>query len=472
MIRLRSPKVARLRTAVLGCRTAARGIAVCTLILLAAAPGPTVPGPTFPQNEQKLAASRPSETEVFSRGCALLLSASYDAAAEAFREGMKSYPRSERLQLGLGIALYASDADDQARDALLKARDLEPGDTRPQQLLDSLAQHRGVRRDADQRRGEIRQLVTMIQAPASGAMPAKSAGKAVDTGIDYSDSAALRPGAISGSVDAGGYSSQAQSRGSELRQALGAVTPQSTVVENAAGGEAEPSMFQRANALLLGGDYSQAAEAFGQGAAQFPQSARMELGLGVADYSRGLYEEAIDALCRAADLSSGSPQAYFFLVQAYSASPAKTAEVLKRLAAYASSHPEAAPAQYDYAVALWRSRATAGRAPDMASDNAEQVERLLQSAIALDPSLAEAHFQLGAVLADQGDIGRAAREFERAVALEPQWAEAHYRLGQTYRRMGENGKAQGELEQSERLRTSGDSEDRRIRAEIRRLMPG
>lgn len=318
----------------------------------------------------------------------------------------------------------------------------------------------------DRKREEMRSLVLTIQAPVSGAPSGGTKASATDVNIDYSDSADLKPGGISGSVDAGGYSSQTQARGAELRQALGTLAPPATSKTD--GPEAGPELtaFQRASALLLSGNYAQAAHAFEQGTAQFPKSARMTLGLGVADYSQGLYAEAIDALCEAVDLSPGQPQAYFFLAQAYSTSPEKKAdEVMKRMANYASSHSGNALAQYYYALCLWRSR-IAGSSPA----DPRQVEQLLHSAIALDPSLAEAHFELGVVLEDQGQTAQAASEFERAIAIDPQWAEAHYRLGQAYRQAGEGNKARKELDEAEHLRKSGDTEDQRLRAEIRRLL--
>jgi tetratricopeptide (TPR) repeat protein len=297
--------------------------------------------------------------------------------------------------------------------------------------------------------------------------PKKPIGDTADLGIDYSDSADLKPGGISGSVDAGGYSSQTRARGSELRQALGTLPPASPAGSGAAARDkAESADFQRASGLLLGGDYARAADAFGQGAAQFPESSRMMLGLGVADYSRGLYPQAIEALCKAVDLSPDQPQAYFFLAQAYSTSPAKADDVLTRVARYASSHPENAPAQYYEALCLWRSRTT----PQPGQADPTKVEELLRSAIALDSSLAEAHYQLGVVLADESQDQQAAAEFERAVAFDPNWAEAHYRLGQLYRRAGQADKAQSEFDASERLRKSGDSENQRLSAEIRRLL--
>lgn len=383
-------------------------------------------------------------------------------SAETHNNLADCYARQARPDLAKGEYLAALRIDPRNHDANYKLGVLLLNESRTAEAIAYLS--RVANTDPAAAR-EVDRAHRLLEGSA-GSRP-NPAGHVADLGIDYSDSADLKPGGISGSVDAGGYSSQTQARGSELRQALGTLAP-------AAGGKAdggdvnaaESTAFQHASALLLSGDYAQAANAFQQGAAQFPASAKMLLGLGVANYSRGLYAQAIEALCKAVDLSPGEPQAYFFLAQAYSASPAKPDEVLKRVASHASSHPGTATAQYYYALCLWRSRGTSGQT----SPDPNQVEQLLRSAISLDPALAEAHFELGVVLTDQGQAQQAASEFERAVALDPEWAEAHYRLGQSYRQAGDSEKARSELEESERLRKSGDTEDQRLRAEIRRFL--
>lgn len=403
----------------------------------------------------------------------------YEGAIKTFGEALRLDPKSAETHTNLGDCYAREARTDLAEGEYLAALRIDSRNHDANYKLGILLLNQGRAGEAiaylDRVAGSdpaaaraLDRAHRMLEGSAQS--PAKSAGDAANLGIDYSDSADLKPGGISGSVDAGGYSSQTQARGSELRQALGTLTPGSPGKPDGADANgAESTAFHRASALLLGGDYAQAANAFQQGASEFHGSARMLLGLGVADYSRGLYAQAIDALCKAVDLSPGQPQAYFFLAQAYSASPAKTEDVLKRVASYASSHPGSATAQYYCALCLWRSRRTSGQT----SADPKQVERLLSSAVSLDPALAEAHFELGVVLADQGQAQRAASEFGSAVALDPQWAEAHYRLGQVYRQSGESDKARSEFDESERLRKSGDTEDQRLRAEIRRfLMPG
>lgn len=401
----------------------------------------------------------------------------YQAALKTFGEALRLDPKSAETHNNLA-GCYAQQArPDLAKAEYLAALRIDPRNHDANYKLGVLLLNEGRAADAiaylnrvaasdSTAARELDRAHRMLEGSARS--PARRAGGAADLRIEYSDSTDLKPGGISGSVDAGGYSSQTQARGSELRQALGTLTPPSKAEDGDVNG-AESTTFQHASALLLGGDYAQASDAFQEGATQFPQSGSMLLGLGVADYSRGLYEQAIDALCRAVDLSPDEPQAYFFLAQAYSASPANSNEVLRRVASYASKHPAIAPAQYYYALCLWRSRET----PGQASVDPKQVEQLLRSAASLDPALAQAHFELGVVLAEQGQAQQAASEFERAVALDPKWAEAHYRLGQAYRHTGESDRAQSELDESERLRKSGDTEDQRLRAEIRRfLTPG
>jgi tetratricopeptide (TPR) repeat protein len=66
---------------------------------------------------------------------------------------------------------------------------------------------------------------------------------------------------------------------------------------------------------------------------------------------------------------------------------------------------------------------------------------LLREAIALDPKLWEAHYDLGVLLAQSGDLAEAAPSLERAAQLAPAAEEVATALGQVRRRRGENRKA-------------------------------
>lgn len=72
----------------------------------------------------------PSEDNLFDWGSELLLHRTYEPAIEVFRAASKHYPKSPRLMIGLGMALYARGFYKDAVDALLTAADLDPSDPR------------------------------------------------------------------------------------------------------------------------------------------------------------------------------------------------------------------------------------------------------------------------------------------------------------------------------------------------------
>jgi len=59
----------------------------------------------------------------------------------------------------------------------------------------------------------------------------------------------------------------------------------------------------------------------------------------------------------------------------------------------------------------------------------EAAEAAFRQAIELDPELAQAHANLGTVLANQNKMAEAIPEFEEAVRLKPEMAFLHYQLG-------------------------------------------
>jgi len=68
-----------------------------------------------------------------------------------------------------------------------------------------------------------------------------------------------------------------------------------------------------------------------------------------------------------------------------------------------------------------------------------------RKAIAIDPSLGEAHFNLAGALLAKGDVTAAIGSLTEALRLAPNWAEAHYQLGRALLRSGERHKAMSEF---------------------------
>lgn len=85
---------------------------------------------------QRAAHMDPSESNIFDWGSELLVHQTLAPAIQVFSEGVKRYPNSLRLRVGLGLVLYwHGDRYDDAVKDLVKATDLAPSDPRPYYFL-------------------------------------------------------------------------------------------------------------------------------------------------------------------------------------------------------------------------------------------------------------------------------------------------------------------------------------------------
>src|SRR5260370_20650269 len=143
----------------------------------------------------------------------------------------------------------------------------------------------------------------------------------------------------------------------------------------------------------------------------------------MALYSRRNYEESIKSLLGAADLDSVDPRCYLFLYKSYLSFPNQAGDVIQRFRRYSELKPDNALAQYYYAVSLWK-----GKRLEQSSVDFQTVESLLQKAIALDGTLADAHLQLGILYAEQHEPAKSLPEYQRALEMNPNSPAAAYRL--------------------------------------------
>ncbi len=77
----------------------------------------------------------PSEKNLFDLGDDLLRHRAYEQALTVFRYAAPLFPKSPRIQIGLGIALYSMSQYPAAVEALCHAVDLDPGDSRALSFL-------------------------------------------------------------------------------------------------------------------------------------------------------------------------------------------------------------------------------------------------------------------------------------------------------------------------------------------------
>ncbi len=185
-----------------------------------------------------------------------------------------------------------------------------------------------------------------------------------------------------------------------------------------------------------------------------PSSARLWLGLGVAQALAQNKGAAVRSLLKAVQLQPEDSAPYSFLAGLSGWSAATDREIESALSQRLALHADEAEAEYDYALALLGEQASRSGA-----DRRQTIIEHLQAALRKDPNLTDAHLDLGMLFADNGDDRAAIPEFERAAELRTRDPRAHYRLAQAYRRQGHSASADRELQRFALLRAqAGDAE--------------
>jgi tetratricopeptide (TPR) repeat protein len=196
----------------------------------------------------------------------------------------------------------------------------------------------------------------------------------------------------------------------------------------------EGNLFDWGSELLLHHAAEPAIQVFSKGVREYPQSLRMRVGLGVAFYTRGSYDEALRHLSAASDLDPRNPSPYEFMGKMLSVEGAESPIIVEKMERFARLRPDSPQANYYLALSLMKRRSEAVQ-------NGQRIESLLREAVQLDPKFDGAYFQLGVLFAERKDYQSAIDAFRTAIRINPEMGEAHYRLAQIYRQMGQTEKA-------------------------------
>jgi tetratricopeptide (TPR) repeat protein len=200
--------------------------------------------------------------------------------------------------------------------------------------------------------------------------------------------------------------------------------------------------------LLLHQTFAPAIEVFKAGAQRFPGSAQLQNGLGVAFYGAGQTDDAVRALFRASDLTPSDPLPLTILGKTCDAvSPALVDQIRSRLQSFLDRHAHSAELNYYLAMCWWRTNQNESKA-----DRASKAESLFKRSLTIDPNYSDAHFQLGALYAEQQKYADAKEQYELALKTNPNAPNTHYHLAQTLARLGDQPRAQQEFAIFERLR--------------------
>lgn len=187
------------------------------------------------------------------------------------------------------------------------------------------------------------------------------------------------------------------------------------------------------------GTWHLALEAAERAVERFPDSFRSHQLKGLVHVRQQHFLDAVKAYQRALDLGPNSAEVRLGLTVALWAS---------------GQHERALEMARESTVTFASNAALRHQLARMYLDRAERGDRsgeegglaLLKETLALDPDLAEAHYDLGSLLLRRGELQRALASLRRAVELDPSSRRTHYALARCWRRLGHSAEAAQAME--------------------------
>lgn len=199
----------------------------------------------------------------------------------------------------------------------------------------------------------------------------------------------------------------------------------------------EPNVYMLGIEFLRHWTFGPAAKVFAAGVKQYPQSTRMQVGLGVAYYGGGFYNKAIPVFAKLLDAHPNNSMYAELLGRNCTVLTEGMQPQCKKLVSFSERHPDnAVLATYTAVSILHQPYDPKGIALAL---------KLLTNAIKAQPDLPRARFAMGLLLQNEQKWKESIPELEAAIRLKPQYAAAHYRLALAYSHEGEHQKAQQEI---------------------------
>ena len=185
---------------------------------------------------------------------------------------------------------------------------------------------------------------------------------------------------------------------------------------------------------------------------QFPNSARLWLALGIAQFTLGQNVEAENSFKRSLTLDPKAVPTIAYLGVTYG----ERGQYEQAIAFYEQAialNPKVAALHYLAADTMLK----------MSNADTTRAEKYLRRAVELDPNLAAAYLTLGRLYARANRFNEAAPLFERAISLQPELVEAHYQLSRVLVKLKRPEEANRELEifkqLSEKQKAQNESRD-------------
>jgi tetratricopeptide (TPR) repeat protein len=189
--------------------------------------------------------------------------------------------------------------------------------------------------------------------------------------------------------------------------------------------------------LLRHWNWDEALKVANFGAARYPEETRLKVAAGIALYADNKYAESA-AVFSGLLVHDPENEGYVDLLGRSCGALGVTASPdCDRLEDFAAKHPGNARAAVYAATNILHLPS--------AQQNSAKAEQLLKQAIAADPRLAEAYYELGVLAQQRLQWQESSLMLEKAIALRPAYSEAHYRLSRAYAHLGRHDEAQQQI---------------------------
>ncbi|HEX7729143.1 MAG TPA: tetratricopeptide repeat protein [Terracidiphilus sp.] len=386
----------------------------------------------YAKAEQILRALRAQHPGVFaideSLGMVLASREKYAEALPFLEAATKEQPGSDAAHANLGAALFELKRNKEALAAFEIAARLNPKNAATQQSLGRLLMetHEPARAAEafaaalalEPSRTDL--VLDRAQALVDAGRLDEAAG-AAEQFPDAEDSAATHQ--LLGEIEEkrGNYKSAAQhlSRAAQLEPS-------------------EPNAWALGVEFLRHWTFDGAVPVFEAAVKQYPASTRMRVGLGAAYFGNGKYALAIPVFADLLDADANNKLYAEFLGISCGVVIREERPRCSSLAKYVEAHSDdALAATYEASMII------DGQSTD---EQQAHARKLLETAIRVNPKLAEAHLQLAMLDQNQTMWGESVPQLQEALKLKPDLAKAHYRLALAYWRTGRKDLAKEEMD--------------------------
>jgi tetratricopeptide (TPR) repeat protein len=356
----------------------------------------------------------------------------FTAATPLLERAARLQPRNPLARANLGTAYLKLEQPTRALPELEAAARLEP---RNQQTLINLA-------TAEiQTKESARATQTFAAAAALGPLDAGTTHDRAVALLDSGNAAEARR--VLDAVPAVQRNDAIEAVAGETEERLGNYQAAAEHFSQAAHlNPSEPNIYAWVVELLRHFSWQPAAKVAESGIERYPDSLRMKAARGIAFYADNRYKEAASVFSELLAIQPDNATYAGLLGRSCALIQDASATGCEGLERFAKDHPQNAQAATYAATALLHR--PAGQRDDATA------RALLQQATAADPSLADAWYQLGVLEQEQTHWQESTVPLEKAIALKPTLAEAHYRLARAYSHLGRREDAAKQIELQQR----------------------